>query len=189
MGTIPPVEAVQSLIFGMNVVIGASISFKFSSVITMVLILLLGVCSGLEGIAVGIADNEANAWTSLWNVSLPKMIAAVTFGTGLFELLPDRPYLASIAYLSASFISTPIGVAIGTRIDAATQAAVAEWIFVFTAGCIGGIYVYDTALYGLSKRNKRLKPSFLGVFASVLVGVGVAAVISTLESYYNQSMS
>lgn len=143
----------------------------------------------MEGIAVGVADNEADAWTSLWNVSLPKIIAAVTMGTGLFELLPDRPYLASVAYLSASFVSTPIGVAIGTRIDAVTQAAVADWIFVTTAGCIGGIYVYDTALYVLSKNNKRLKPSFLGGFASVVLGVGVAAVISTLESYYNQSMS
>ncbi|KAI3869201.1 hypothetical protein MKW92_022493 [Papaver armeniacum] len=181
---IPPVETIQSMIFGLNMVIGASIVYKFASVVIMVFVLLLGVYSGLEGIAVGVADIEANAWTSLWNVSLPKMIAAVTMGTGLFELLPDRPYLASLAYLSASFVSTPIGVAIGTRIDAATQAAVAEWIFVFTAGCIGGIYVYDTAVFGLSKRNKRLKPSFLGGFASVVIGVGVAAAISTAESYW-----
>ncbi|KAI3930236.1 hypothetical protein MKW92_048940 [Papaver armeniacum] len=181
---IPPVETVQSMIFGLNMVIGASIVYKFASVVIMVFVLLLGVYSGLEGIAVGVADNEANAWTSLWNVSLPKLIAAVTMGTGLFELLPDNPYFASLAYLSASFVSTPIGVAIGTRIDAATQAAVAEWIFVFTAGCIGGIYVYDTALFGLSKRNRRLKPNFFGGFASVVIGVGVAAAISTAESYW-----
>ncbi|XP_026460722.1 zinc transporter 2-like [Papaver somniferum] len=189
MGTIPPVETVQSLIFGMNMCIGATIFFKLTSVITMVLILLLGVYSGLEGIAVGIADNEANAWSSLWNVSLPKMIAAVTFGTGLFELLPDRPYLASVAYLSASFVSTPIGVAIRTHIDAATQAQVADWIFVFTTGAIGGIYVYDTALYVLFRGTKRAKPSLFGGFVSVVIGMGVAAVITTLESYYNQSMS
>ncbi|KAI3872550.1 hypothetical protein MKW92_002022 [Papaver armeniacum] len=151
MGTIPLVETIQWMIFGINMFIGAKISFKFTSVITMVRMLLLCVYSGFEGI------KTFGAWASLWNVSLPKMIAGVTMGSGLFELFPDMLYLASI--------------------------------FVITTGCIAGIYAYDTAIYVLSKDNKRLKPSFLGVFASVVLDVGVMAVISILESYYKPSMS
>ncbi|KAI3930240.1 hypothetical protein MKW92_048944, partial [Papaver armeniacum] len=156
--------------------------------------------------------NEANAWTSLWNVSLPKMIAAVTMGTGLFKLLPHMPYLASIVYLCASFVSTTIGIAIGTHMDAATQAQVADWNFIITIGLaigtrmdaatqaevtdwivvstfgsIAGIYVYDTALNGLSKDGNRLKPSFLGGVASVVLGVGLMmAGVWIMVSYYDQ---
>ncbi|KAI3859551.1 hypothetical protein MKW92_025924 [Papaver armeniacum] len=147
MGTIPLVETIQWLIFGINMFIGATILFKFTSVITMVRILLLCVYSGFEGIKTYIyiyATTTLNysligAWTSLWNVSLPKMIAGVTMGTGLFELFPDRLYLASVSYLFAYFFQ----------------------------------FQFD----------------FLGVFASVVLGVGVIAVISILESYYKPSLS
>ncbi|RZC55973.1 hypothetical protein C5167_014831 [Papaver somniferum] len=190
MGGVLSMETVQLTILIINIFIGAAILCKVTS-FAMVLILLHCAYSGLEGIAVGVAaGNETDAWTSLWNMSLlRKIIIAFSMGTALFKLLPHKPYLASVAYLSAVFVATPIGVAIGIHIDTATQAKVDEWIFVMTTGSIDGIFVYDTALTVLSGDSKPQKPSFLGGFASVLLGVGLMAVISSLESYYNQSMS
>ncbi|KAI3923452.1 hypothetical protein MKW92_028767 [Papaver armeniacum] len=148
---------------------------------TVLLIAALCFHSVFEGIAIGVADNQADAWRSLWTISLHKVFAAVAMGIALLRLLPDRPFLATIAYSFAFAISSPIGVGIGIGIDATTQGKVADWIYAISMGFATGIFIYVAIHHLISKGYKPEKPSFFDTpffkFASVLLGVGVMAVV------------
>ncbi|KAI3833162.1 hypothetical protein MKX03_023059 [Papaver bracteatum] len=148
---------------------------------TVLLIAALCFHSVFEGIAIGVADNKADAWRSLWTISLHKVFAAVAMGIALLRLLPDRPFLATIAYSFAFAISSPIGVGIGIGIDATTQGKVADWIYAISMGFATGIFIYVAIHHLISKGYKPEKHSFFDTpffkFASVLLGVGVMAVV------------
>ncbi|KAI3954680.1 hypothetical protein MKW98_019811 [Papaver atlanticum] len=148
---------------------------------TVLLIAALCFHSIFEGIAIGVADNKADAWRSLWTISLHKVFAAIAMGIALLRLLPDRPFLATIAYSFAFAISSPIGVGIGIGIDATTQGKVADWIYAISMGFATGIFIYVAIHHLISKGYKPEKPSFFDTpffkFASVLLGVGVMAVV------------
>ncbi|MCL7051485.1 hypothetical protein MKW94_012744 [Papaver nudicaule] len=165
---------IQLVIFVINTCIGLATLYK-SPLITMLLILSLSLYSGLEGIAIGVEDNQADPWRSLWDIPLYKLQLAIGMGSALFKLFADRPFLASLAYLLVSIVASPIGVAIGTRIDATTESKVADRMFVINAGFATGIFFYD-AIQNVYNGSKPRKPDYLRVFASGLAGVGVLAV-------------
>ncbi|KAI3954682.1 hypothetical protein MKW98_019813 [Papaver atlanticum] len=148
---------------------------------TMLLIAALCFHSVFEGIAVGVADNKADAWRSLWTISLHKIFAAIAMGIALLRLLPDRPFVATIAYSFAFAVSSPIGVGIGIGIDATTQGKVADWIYAISMGFATGIFIYVAIHHLISKGYKPEKPSYFDTpffkFASVLLGVAVMAVV------------
>ena len=82
-----------------------------------------------EGIAIGVAETKDDAQKALWTISLHKIFAAIAMGIALLHMIPNRPFLSCVAYAFAFAISSPIGVAIGIIIDATTQGAVVDWIF------------------------------------------------------------
>ncbi|MCL7030994.1 hypothetical protein MKW94_015456 [Papaver nudicaule] len=163
---------IQFVVIALHLCVGYANVYKYRS-ITMLLILSLGFYTGLEGISIGVEDNEAHPWRSL---PLYKIYVAPGMGFLLFKLFPDMPFCAPIAYLLASFAACPFGIAIGTRIDATTEGKIADCIFVINAGFAFGIFIYDT-MQTVSKGFKPRKTDYLRVFASGLAGVGVLAVM------------
>ncbi|KAF3971100.1 hypothetical protein CMV_005265 [Castanea mollissima] len=95
------------------------------------ILLIVALCfhSVFEGIAIGVAETKDDAWKALWTISLHKIFAAIAMGIALLRMIPNRPFLSCAAYAFAFAISSPIGVTIGIIIDATTQGAVADWIF------------------------------------------------------------
>ncbi|KAL0306264.1 UNVERIFIED_CONTAM: Zinc transporter 2 [Sesamum radiatum] len=103
-------------------------------------LLIAALCfhSVFEGIAIGVAETEADAWRALWTVCLHKIFAAIAMGIALLRMIPDRPLLSCAAYAFAFAISSPAGIAIGIVIDATTQGSVADWIFAISMGLACG---------------------------------------------------
>ncbi|KAG9458072.1 hypothetical protein H6P81_002580 [Aristolochia fimbriata] len=75
-------------------------------------------------------------------------------GIALLRMLPDRPFLTSIAYSFAFAISSPIGVGIGIAIDATTQGAAADWIFAISMGISTGVFIYVAINHLIAKGFK-----------------------------------
>ncbi|KAK4439711.1 Zinc transporter 11 [Sesamum alatum] len=147
------------------------------------ILLIAALCfhSVFEGIAIGVAETEADAWRALWTVCLHKIFAAIAMGIALLRMIPDRPLLSCAAYAFAFAISSPAGIAIGIVIDATTQGAVADWIFAISMGLACGVFIYVSINHLLSKGYKPQKmvafdsPEYK--FLAVLLGVGVIAVV------------
>ncbi|KAK4398614.1 Zinc transporter 11 [Sesamum angolense] len=146
-------------------------------------LLIAALCfhSIFEGIAIGVAETEADAWRALWTVCLHKIFAAIAMGIALLRMIPDRPLLSCAAYAFAFAISSPAGIAIGIVIDATTQGSVADWIFAISMGLACGVFIYVSINHLLSKGYKPQKmvsfdaPEYR--FLAVLLGVGVIAVV------------
>ncbi|XP_043719012.1 zinc transporter 1-like [Telopea speciosissima] len=148
---------------------------------TLLLILALCFHSVFEGIAVGVAGTNADAWRNLWTISLHKIFAAIAMGIALLRMLPKRPFLATAAYSFAFAISSPVGVGIGIAIDATTQGAVADWIYAITMGIATGVFIYVAIHHLIAKGFKPQEHSYFDTpffkFLCVLLGVGVIAVV------------
>ncbi|KAL0353518.1 UNVERIFIED_CONTAM: Zinc transporter 2 [Sesamum angustifolium] len=116
-------------------------------------LLIAALCfhSIFEGIAIGVAETEADAWRALWTVCLHKIFAAIAMGIALLRMIPDRPLLSCAAYAFAFAISSPAGIAIGIVIDATTQGSVADWIFAISMGLACGVFIYVSINHLLSK--------------------------------------
>ncbi|KAK8519833.1 hypothetical protein V6N12_003804 [Hibiscus sabdariffa] len=148
---------------------------------SVMLIVALCFHSVFEGISIGVAETEFNAWKALWTVSLHKIFAAIAMGIALLRMIPDRPLLSCIAYAFAFAISSPVGVAIGIIIDATTEGAMADWVFAISMGLASGVFIYVSINHLLSKgytSHKKVsvdKPLYK--LLSVLLGVGVIAVV------------
>ncbi|MBA0783510.1 hypothetical protein Gotri_001213, partial [Gossypium trilobum] len=146
-------------------------------------LLIVALCfhSVFEGIAIGVAETEADAWKTLWIISLHKIFAAIAMGIALLRMIPDRPFLSCIAYAFAFAISSPAGVAIGIILDATTEGVMADWIFAISMGLACGVFIYVSINHLLSKGytpHKTVsvdKPHYK--FLAVLLGVGVIAVV------------
>ncbi|KAL0443287.1 UNVERIFIED_CONTAM: Zinc transporter 11 [Sesamum latifolium] len=142
------------------------------------ILLIAALCfhSVFEGIAIGVAETEADAWRALWTVCLHKIFAAIAMGIALLRMIPDRPLLSCAAYAFAFAISSPAGIAIGIVIDATTQGAVADWIFAISMGLACGVFIYVSINHLLSKGYKPQKMVSLDTpeyrFLAVLLGVG-----------------
>lgn len=147
------------------------------------ILLIVALCfhSIFEGIAIGVAETEADAWRALWTISLHKVFAAIAMGIALLRMIPDRPFLSTVAYAFAFAISSPIGVGIGIIIDATTQGAVADWIFAISMGLACGVFIYVSVNHLLSKgytpREAVLVDNQNNKFVAVLLGIGVIAVV------------
>ncbi|XP_022139740.1 zinc transporter 11 [Momordica charantia] len=147
------------------------------------ILLIVALCfhSIFEGIAIGVAETEADAWRALWTISLHKVFAAIAMGIALLRMIPDRPFLSTVAYAFAFAISSPIGVGIGIIIDATTQGAVADWIFAISMGLACGVFIYVSVNHLLSKgytpREAVLVDNQNYKFVAVLLGIGVIAVV------------
>ncbi|KAK1272605.1 Zinc transporter 11 [Acorus gramineus] len=146
-------------------------------------LLIVALCfhSVFEGIAIGVAENKADAWKVLWTVSLHKVFAAIAMGIALLRMIPDRPLLSCTAYAFAFAISSPIGVAIGIVIDATTQGNVADWIYAISMGLACGVFIYVSINHLLSKGYVPQRPvqidSPFRRWLAVVFGVGVIAVV------------
>lgn len=147
------------------------------------ILLIVALCfhSIFEGIAIGVAETEADAWKALWTVCLHKIFAAIAMGIALLRMIPDRPLLSCVAYAFAFAISSPIGVAIGIIIDATTEGALADWIYAISMGVACGVFIYVSINHLLSKGYVPLKSVSFDTphykFLAVLFGVGVIAVV------------
>lgn len=147
------------------------------------ILLIVALCfhSVFEGIAIGVAETEADAWKALWTISLHKVFAAIAMGIALLRMIPNRPLLSSAAYSFAFAISSPIGIAIGIVIDATTQGAVADWIFAISMGLACGVFIYVSINHLLSKgyipRDSVVLDNPNYKFVAVLLGIGVIAVV------------
>ncbi|KAJ6834711.1 zinc transporter 2-like [Iris pallida] len=147
------------------------------------ILLIVALCfhSVFEGIAIGVSENADDAWKALWTISLHKVFAAVAMGIALLRMMPDRPLLSCFAYAFAFAVSSPVGVAVGIVIDAATQGHVADWIFAISMGLACGIFVYVSINHLLSKGYMPTVPvavdSPIYRWLSVVLGVGVIAVV------------
>lgn len=137
--------------------------------------------SVFEGIAIGVAETEANAWRALWTILLHKMFAAIAMGIALLRMIPDRPFISCVAYAFAFAISSPVGVAIGIVIDATTEGAVADWIFAIAMSLACGIFVFVSINHLLSKGYVSQKKISVDTpfykFLAVLLGIGVIAIV------------
>ncbi|GMJ11556.1 zinc transporter 11 precursor [Hibiscus trionum] len=148
---------------------------------SVMLIVALCFHSVFEGISIGIAETEFDAWKALWTISLHKIFAAIAMGIALLRMIPDRPLLSCIAYAFAFAVSSPVGVAIGIIIDATTEGAMADWIFAISMGLASGVFIYVSINHLLSKgytSHKTVsvdKPLYK--LLAVLLGVGVIAVV------------
>lgn len=148
-------------------------------------LLIAALCfhSFFEGIAIGVAETEGDAWKTLWTISLHKLFAAIAMGIALLRMIPDRPLLSCIAYAFAFAISTPVGLAVGIIIDATTQGSVADWLFAISMGLACGVFIYVSINHLLSKGYTPQKTVSLSVdtpqhkFLAVLLGIGVIAVV------------
>lgn len=151
------------------------------------LLLISALCfhSVFEGIAIGIAESEGDAWKALWTVCLHKIFAAIAMGIALLRMMPQRPLFSCAAYAFAFGISSPIGVAIGIVIDATTEGPVADWIYAISMGLATGVFIYVAINHLLKPANStNLSPSpspsgpapFYSLLAVVL-GAGVIAVV------------
>ncbi|GMP52181.1 hypothetical protein CsSME_00018100 [Camellia sinensis var. sinensis] len=147
------------------------------------ILLIVALCfhSVFEGIAIGVAETQADAWRALWTVSLHKIFAAVAMGIALLRMIPDRPLLSCAAYAFAFAISSPIGVAIGIIIDATTQGTVADWIYAISMGLACGVFIYVSINHLLSKGYVALKSVKVDTphykFLAAMLGIGVIAVV------------
>ncbi|XP_057833929.1 zinc transporter 11 [Cryptomeria japonica] len=149
------------------------------------LLLILALCfhSLFEGISIGVAETKAEAWKTLWTVSLHKIFAAIAMGVALLQLIPNRPFLSTAAYSFAFAISSPIGVAIGILIDATTDGRLADWVFAITMGFACGVFIYVAVNHLLSRNhhdseNHEIpsdKPFYN--FLAVVLGSGLIAVV------------
>lgn len=167
-----------------NMVKAASLVKKTSMGDSLLLILALCFHSVFEGIAIGVAATEADAWRALWTVCLHKIFAAVAMGIALLRIIPNRPFLSCAGYAFAFAISSPIGVAIGILIDATTQGHVADWIYAISMGFACGVFVYVAINHLLRKglihnpKNPVIpfdKPFYK--YLAVLTGAGLIAVV------------
>ncbi|KAK1306813.1 Zinc transporter 11 [Acorus calamus] len=146
-------------------------------------LLIVALCfhSVFEGIAIGVAENKADAWKVLWTVSLHKVFAAIAMGIALLRMIPDRPFLSCAAYAFAFAISSPIGVVIGIVIDTTTQGNVADWIYAISMGLACGVFIYVSINHLLSKGYVPQRPvpidSPFSRWLAVVFGVGVIAVV------------
>ncbi|XXG54554.1 hypothetical protein AAC387_Pa03g2401 [Persea americana] len=148
---------------------------------TVLLILALCFHSVFEGIAIGVAGSKGDAWRNLWTISLHKIFAAVAMGIALLRMIPQRPFLTTVAYSFAFAISSPIGVGIGIAIDATTQGAVADWIYAISMGLASGIFIYVAINHLIAKGFKPQNPCYFDKpfikLLAVVLGVGVMAVV------------
>ncbi|XP_057965778.1 zinc transporter 2 [Malania oleifera] len=160
---------------------GSSLATATSLGDSILLIIALCFHSIFEGIAIGVAETDADAWRALWTVCLHKIFAAIAMGIALLQMIPDRPLFSCIAYSFAFAISSPIGVAIGIVIDATTQGAVADWIYAISMGVACGVFIYVSINHLLSKNGVTQKMVSVKTpyhrFLAVLLGVGVIAVV------------
>lgn len=147
------------------------------------ILLIAALCfhSVFEGIAIGVAKTQADAWRALWTVCLHKIFAAIAMGIALLRMIPDRPLLSCAAYAFAFAISSPVGIAIGIVIDATTQGKVADWIFAISMGLACGVFIYVSINHLITKGYKPTKSSAMDTaghrFLAVLLGIGVIAVV------------
>lgn len=148
---------------------------------TILLISALCFHSDFEGIAVGVSDNEGDAWRNLWTISLHKIFAAIAMGIALLKMLPSRPLLLTCAYSFAFAISSPIGVGIGIAIDSTTQGQVANWIYAISMGLACGIFIYVAINHLIAKGFQPQAECYFGTpfykLLAVVLGVGVIAVV------------
>ncbi|KAH1033023.1 hypothetical protein J1N35_045197 [Gossypium stocksii] len=141
---------------------------------------------GVRRHCIGVAETEADAWKTLWIISLHKIFAAIAMGIALFRMIPDRPFLSCIAYVFAFAISSPAGVAIGIILDATTEGVMADWIFAISMGLACGVFIYVSINHLLSigytphKTVSVDKPHYM--FLAVLLGVGVIAVVMVWDN-------
>ncbi|KAF7145237.1 hypothetical protein RHSIM_Rhsim04G0013500 [Rhododendron simsii] len=151
-------------------------------------LLIVALCfhSIFEGIAIGVAETEADAWKALWTICLHKIFAAIAMGIALLRMIPNRPLLSCVACAFAFAISSPIGVAIGIVIDATTQGAVADWIFAISMALACGVFVYVAINHLLAKGYLPQKLVLVDTpfykFFAVLLGIGVIAVVMTWDT-------
>ncbi|KAJ6776010.1 ZINC/IRON TRANSPORTER [Salix koriyanagi] len=133
------------------------------------------------GIAIGVAETEADAWRALWTITLHKIFAAIAMGIALLRMIPDRPFVSCVAYAFAFAISSPIGVAIGIIIDATTQGAVADWIFAISMGLACGVFIYVSIKHLSTKGYFPQKPVLVDTpfykFLALSLGVVVIAIV------------
>ncbi|KAJ6754076.1 ZINC TRANSPORTER 11 [Salix purpurea] len=147
------------------------------------ILLIFALCfhSVFEGIAIGVAETEADAWRALWTITLHKIFAAIAMGIALLRMIPDRPFVSCVAYAFAFAISSPIGVAIGIIIDAATQGAVADWIFAISMGLACGVFIYVSIKHLSTKGYFPQKPVLVDTpfykFLALSLGVVVIAIV------------
>lgn len=170
---------------------GAPSASRYRLAESLLLISALCFHSVFEGIAIGVAESEGDAWRALWTVCLHKIFAAIAMGIALLRMMPQRPFLSCVAYAFAFGISSPIGVAIGIVIDATTEGPVADWIYAISMGIATGVFVYVAINHLLrparctninrnpdpsSSHNTPSPTSFYNLLAVVL-GAGVIAVV------------
>ncbi|KAI8557494.1 hypothetical protein RHMOL_Rhmol04G0014900 [Rhododendron molle] len=147
------------------------------------ILLIVALCfhSVFEGIAIGVAKKEADAWKALWTICLHKIFAAIAMGIALLRMIPNRPLLPCVTYAFAFAISSPIGVGIGIIIDATTQGVVADWIYAISMSLACGVFVYVSINHLLAKgylpRKLVLVDTPFHKFFAVLLGIGVIAVV------------
>lgn len=147
------------------------------------ILLIFALCfhSIFEGIAVGIADTEGDAWRNLWTITLHKVFAAIAMGIALLRMIPERPFFATVVYSFAFAISSPIGVGIGIGIDATTEGNAADWTYAISMGFACGIFIYVAINHLFVKGYKPQSPCYFDTpfykFISVLLGVAVIAVV------------
>eukprot|EP00249_Psilotum_nudum_P002173 c15068_g1_i1 orf=633-1937(-) len=148
---------------------------------TILLILALCFHSFFEGIAIGVAETEADAWKTLWTVCLHKIFAAVAMGIALLRMLPNRPLLSCATYSFSFAISSPVGIAVGIVIDSTTQGPVVDWLFVISMSLASGIFVYVAINHLLAKGYVPQCPVAVDTpfykFLAVLLGAAVVAVV------------
>ncbi|KAK9209864.1 hypothetical protein WN944_002232 [Citrus x changshan-huyou] len=175
----------QSVSQGQNGTDGHSSKFSLTAASSLgdSILLIVALCfhSVFEGIAIGVAETQADAWKALWTICLHKIFAAIAMGIALLRMIPDRPFLSCVAYAFAFAISSPVGVAIGIIIDATTQGPVADWIFAISMGLACGVFIYVSINHLLSKGYTPQKTVSVDTpnykFLAVLLGVGVIAVV------------
>eukprot|EP00249_Psilotum_nudum_P014644 c24935_g1_i1 orf=45-1136(-) len=147
------------------------------------ILLIIALCfhSVFEGIAIGVAETQHDAWKALWTICLHKIFAAIAMGIALLRMIPNRPLLSCAIYSFLFAISSPVGVAIGIAIDATTEGPAADWIYAISMGFACGVFIYVAINHLLAKGYVSPCKIWLDTafykFLAVLLGITVIAIV------------
>ncbi|XP_052178349.1 zinc transporter 11-like isoform X2 [Diospyros lotus] len=160
----------------------SAISFG-DSVLLLIALCFHAIFEGIGiGIGIGMADAKPRAWRALWTVTLHKAFAAMSMGMTLLRTIPENPLFSCIAYAFAFAISTPVGVAIGIVMDAATPGVAGAWIYAMFMSLTCGVFVYISVNHLLFKGYYYPKGEVSmdrppHRFLAAVLGVGVVAIV------------
>ncbi|PWA72304.1 Zinc/iron permease [Artemisia annua] len=154
---------------------------------TILLILVLCFHSVIEGIYIGEATSNAEAWGYIRQIIPYNIFASLAMGITILSLISKRPFLSIAVYAFAFGISNTIGIAIGIAVNvfAHSKGTALDWIYAISTGiaCGGLMYVaiHHIICKGFKPQEGSNSDTQFIKFLALLLGVGIIAIVMTWD--------